>query len=419
VIDVPSGRETEGGFVYPERIETLDSGQRGIGIRSDLRFMVVRTTSGKWQSWELGPAGIIRVVALEDAPGGVGWIRFSPAGDIAAIIANDNLHQVRFWDLRTGKPFGHPCASEASILTSNWMPGAFSSDGRHFAAGMGNGTVHVWDVATGAVVFALGPMRDARIRMVEYSPDGSRIVTANDWGEAQLWNAATGQAASPVITHGAAITTVAFSSDGKLLLTGSGDGTARIWHTSDGSPAGQPILPEPGAGVRFARFDSSSSRIATASAGLTARVWDVRTGQPLTEPMTHPVRLFSAIFSPDGRFLRTETVLAPSMPTTFWLWSIPPSLPANTTTPEWLLQLATICATKVIDDAGNCVDAPDSLEKIDGVRRSIAALPADAPLADWGRWILDDRPDRSIAPGFTITPAEAAVLKARFAGENP
>jgi len=33
-----------------------------------------------------------------------------------------------------------------------------------------------------------------------------------------------------------------------------------------------------------------------------------------------------------------------------------------------------------------------------------ASLPSDAPYAEWGRWILDDRAERPIAPGFTITP---------------
>jgi len=47
---------------------------------------------------------------------------------------------------------------------------------------------------------------------------------------------------------------------------------------------------------------------------------------------------------------------------------------------------------------------------IDNVRRELAALPDDAPFVEWGRWILDDREDRSIAPGFTITPAEADAL---------
>ena len=33
-----------------------------------------------------------------------------------------------------------------------------------------------------------------------------------------------------------------------------------------------------------------------------------------------------------------------------------------------------------------------------------------------GRWFLSDRATRSIAPGFTITPAEAAQLAKEMAG---
>ena len=58
--------------------------------------------------------------------------------------------------------------------------------------------------------------------------------------------------------------------------------------------------------------------------------------------------------------------------------------------------------TKQINDAGELIDLPDARTQIDEVRREIAALPDNAPLANWGRWIVDDQPDRSIAPGFTI-----------------
>ena len=44
-----------------------------------------------------------------------------------------------------------------------------------------------------------------------------------------------------------------------------------------------------------------------------------------------------------------------------------------------------------------------------------AALPADAPFAEWGRWFLADRATRSIAPAFTITPAETEKLAASMA----
>ena len=48
--------------------------------------------------------------------------------------------------------------------------------------------------------------------------------------------------------------------------------------------------------------------------------------------------------------------------------------------------------------------------KIADIRRTLAALPDDSPYVEWGRWFLSDRATRSIAPGFTITPAEAQKL---------
>jgi hypothetical protein len=115
--------------------------------------------------------------------------------------------------------------------------------------------------------------------------------------------------------------------------------------------------------------------------------------------------------SPDGRFLRTQR------PEESYVWSLPPRLPEGAPVPVWLLRLATVLATKTVNDAGQLVDIPDATTQFDDVRREIAALPADAPLAEWGRWILDDRADRSIAPGFTVTPADAEKLAAALAAD--
>jgi hypothetical protein len=71
----------------------------------------------------------------------------------------------------------------------------------------------------------------------------------------------------------------------------------------------------------------------------------------------------------------------------------------------------------VIPD-GVLVDASDEVAKLDEVRHEIAALPADAPFAEWGRWFLEDPATHSIAPGFTITPTEAARLVAAMNGKK-
>jgi hypothetical protein len=121
------------------------------------------------------------------------------------------------------------------------------------------------------------------------------------------------------------------------------------------------------------------------------------------------VQTSAGYFSPDGLFLRTETA------SDVRIWSVPPALPDGTAASEWLLQLATACAGKVVNDQGQLTDITDIAATIQSLRAQVDALPAGTPLADWARWILNDRADRSIAPGFSITPAEADELTARFA----
>ena len=131
----------------------------------------------------------------------------------------------------------------------------------------------------------------------------------------------------------------------------------------------------------------------------------------------HPGRVVLAVFSPDGRFVRTETAGSPAVSSTFFLWSVPPEA-GDVPAPEWLLQLATICAAKTINEAGQCVNIPEVIAQTNDVRRELAALPDHAPFVEWGRWILNDRADRSIAPGFTLTPAEADKLAADLAASG-
>jgi hypothetical protein len=52
----------------------------------------------------------------------------------------------------------------------------------------------------------------------------------------------------------------------------------------------------------------------------------------------------------------------------------------------------------------------EEFDRFDDLRREIAALPDTAPYATWAKWFLSTAPARSIAPGFTITPADAKKL---------
>ena len=114
--------------------------------------------------------------------------------------------------------------------------------------------------------------------------------------------------------------------------------------------------------------------------------------------------------------IRVSPLVRTTRGNTYHLWSVPPPLPAGATTPAWLLDLAAICAGKAVNAEGAFESAAHLFGKIADIRRTLADLPDDAPYVEWGRWFLSDRATRSIAPGFTITPAEAEKLAKDLAG---
>jgi WD40 repeat protein len=402
VLDAASGRETAGGFAHPEPITRLGFAAQRPPVRSDMKFLVVQVGQG-WQAWELGPGGVIKVATLDGASNKVGVVKFSPRDDLVEVCFA-GTGEVGVWHLRTGARAGPAFLYPTTLV---YMTPNFSPDGRRLALGAADGAAMIIDVATARPVVTLATRHMVPNQGVLFSPDGTRVVTSSIRSETRVWDAATGEPISDILHTTDARGSVQYSPDGRWFATW-GMNSANLWDGRTGAPIGETIS----AGGRMLRFSRDSRSLATASEDGTARVWDAPSGQPYTEPMRHgPERVGFPEFSPDGRFLRTET------PNEYHLWSVPPRLPDGTPVPEWLLQLATSCATKTVNESGQLVDAPEALRQFDEVRRQIAASPGDDPLVAWGRWILDDRADRSLAPGFTLTPAEAARLAATLAGE--
>ncbi len=402
VLDVASGSFTAGGFAFPESFVGFGPGQSRVAVRPDLGVMVLRTAAGRWEAWKLGSNGVSHATPLDTDLPSQASIAFSDTGDLASLTFTQS---VRVLNLQTGLPAGPEIVSDVPIVTGSVR---FDPSGHRITAGTVLGVSKVWDFATGKALVELKPMRDVNARSFRFSPDGTRIATSNSWGEAQIWDSAAGRPLSPILYHSASVEVADFSPDGKLLLTYSVDRTARLWDGQTGAPFGEPMMHENV--VRAARFSPDGTRVVTADNSGAVRVWDTRTSLPLSEPMLHGFRVASAEFSPDGRFVRTSAA-----DNKLHLWSVPPALPANTRVPGWLLDLATLCASKTVNAEGQFVDAAEAVAKIDGIRRTLVALPDNAPYVEWGRWFLSDNPARSIAPGFTITPADAEKLAKEMA----
>ena len=107
---------------------------------------------------------------------------------------------------------------------------AFSPKGDRLVAGGDEGTLRLWNAATGAAVGDPLQVHDGPINSIDFSPNGNRIVTGGKDGTLRLLDATNGVALTkPLRGHNHSIDSVAFSPNGRLIASRGTDGKVRLW----------------------------------------------------------------------------------------------------------------------------------------------------------------------------------------------
>ncbi|MFN8596132.1 MAG: hypothetical protein U0559_08110 [Anaerolineae bacterium] len=215
----------------------------------------------------------------------------------AACLSPDGTHLVT----RNDNGPAHLSRDDGTLLAElDTPPGTnlvdcFSPDGKLLAAPDSSLiNARVWQADGKQVATLTG--HTAAINSVQFSPDGSQLVTASNDGTARLWRT-DGTLIRSLSVNTATLSSAMFSADGQRIITFHEDGLTRIWSTT-----GTLVAELPGFSAPFA-VNAKAQVILTAVGGQDIHLWH-DDGTPMsTFTSTLPAGLSSLAFSRDGRTL--------------------------------------------------------------------------------------------------------------------
>jgi WD40 repeat protein/serine/threonine protein kinase len=251
------------------------------------------------------PYQSLRTLTERDS-GFVEFVRESPR-TVAWHIASKRLAEgsfdglIRIWDVEREQTIvtlkGPPPVQP--MMGAAWF--GWSPDGAQLAGGCRDGTVHVWETASGRELHVLRGHKSP-VWSVAFDRGGTHLASWAEDGSVKIWDADTGQLTAEVV-HPGGVRAGAWSPDDKLLASGHGDGTVTV----SGTDPGDKIVTLEGhvRGIIRLVWSPDGTRLASASEDFTARIWSVAKGEMVLGPLRHSHEISSLAWEPDGKRLAT------------------------------------------------------------------------------------------------------------------
>ena len=256
-----------------------------------------------WLPPDLPDSALWRVLTGHTGP--VTAVAIAPDGSWLATTSSDGT--LRIWDAATGQPRATLTGHENPVTAV-----AIAPDGSWLATTSSDGTLRIWDAATGQPRATLTGHENP-VTAVAIAPDGSWLATGSDYGTVQIWDAATRQHRATLTGHVGVVAAVAIAPDGSWLATGGSDRTVRIWDAATRqhratltSRADQ--VTAVAAEVAAVAIAPDGSWLATGGSDGAVRIWDAATRQHRATLTGHAGVVAAVAIAPDGSWLATGGV---------------------------------------------------------------------------------------------------------------
>jgi WD40 repeat protein/tetratricopeptide (TPR) repeat protein len=156
---------------------------------------------------------------------------FPEGGEFLWLAFAEGGRTLRVFHAPTGRLYAHDAETGAargeSLVLRPAEQVAFGPDGRLLATSFPNGTVRLWDAATGA---ALEPLLQSPFPVVslQFNGDGTVVAGVCQDNAVRLWDTATRLPLGPPLLHRASVLSVAFRTDG-TVVTVTTTGRTQTW----------------------------------------------------------------------------------------------------------------------------------------------------------------------------------------------
>jgi WD40 repeat protein/tRNA A-37 threonylcarbamoyl transferase component Bud32 len=226
---------------------------------------------------------------------------FSPTGANCATASGDGT--VRLWDCATGKEIGVLRGHDGLVTAISFAPKA-----RTLVSAGEDKTVCLWDCATLQLLDTSD--NSAPLSCIAFDLEGNTVVAGGHDGFVRRWDVDQDRLhsrpeAQAVRAHSGAVRSIAIARDGRTLATGGEDGTIKLWKVEAGGLGLVRELKSHTDEVWSLAFSTDGRRLASAGTDDPAYVWDVASGAKVLTLKGSNRDFLSVAYSRDGATLAT------------------------------------------------------------------------------------------------------------------